>query len=204
MIYRMRQPLLSIRELTPDLLGDFLHYFDHDAFADNPAWASCYCYFYLHTHATQDWETRSAAENRQAICQRIVQHQMRGYLAYDDQRPVGWCHAAPRVLLPALQEDDALAAPDIEQIGAIVCFNVSSAYRHQGIARQLLAAACAGLQRQGMMIAEAYPRGATAHTAAANYHGPLAMYLSAGFSVYREFDDWLVVRRDLTCHGEMP
>lgn len=48
-----------------------------------------------------------------------------------------------------------------------------------------------------MTVAEAYPRGTTAHTAAANYHGPLAMYTRAGFSVFREFDDWLVVRRDL-------
>lgn len=114
----MRGSLLTIRELTPDSLGDYPRYFDHDAFADNPAWASCYCNFFLHTHAAQDWETRSAA--------------------------------------------------------------------------------CAGLQRQGMTIAQAYPRDTTAHTAAANYHGPLAMYTHAGFSVFREFDDWLVVRRALT------
>lgn len=186
----------TIRELTPDLLGDFLHYFDHHAFTDNPEWASCYCYFYLHTHATQDWETRGAADNRQAVSQRIAQDQVRGYLAYVDERPVAWCHAAPRGLLPALHEDDDLAAPDIEHVGAIVCFNVAPAYRGRGLASQLLAAACAGLQRQSMRVAEAYPR-RRALSEASNYHGPLAMYLDAGFTPYREFDDWLVVRRSL-------
>jgi uncharacterized protein YndB with AHSA1/START domain len=35
------QPL--IRPLTPDRIDDFLRFFDHDAFADNPYWAHCYC-----------------------------------------------------------------------------------------------------------------------------------------------------------------
>lgn len=192
----MSEAIPTIRELTPDLLGDYLHYFDHDAFTDNPRWASCYCFFYLHTHSTQDWESRSAADNRQAVSQRISQGQMRGYLAYVGDHPVAWCHAAPRLLLPALQESDDLAVDDVEHTGAIVCFNVAPAYRGQGIATQLLDTACTGLQRQGMTVAEAYPR-RRADSEASNYHGPLAMYLNAGFTRFREFDGWLVVRRSL-------
>lgn len=192
----MNETHLTIRELTPDLLDDYLHYFDHDAFTDNPRWASCYCFFYLHLHSTQDWESRSAANNRQAVSQRIAQGEMRGFLAYVDDLPVAWCHAAPRTFLSGLQESDDLAVDDIEHTGAIVCFNVAPAYRGQGIATHLLDAACAGLRRQGMTVVEAYPR-RHAGTAASNYHGPLDMYLNAGFSLYREFDDWLVVRRSL-------
>lgn len=36
----------EIRPLTPERRADFLAFFEGEAFADNPAWASCYCYFY--------------------------------------------------------------------------------------------------------------------------------------------------------------
>lgn len=45
-----------------------------------------------------------------------------------------------------------------------------------------------GLRAQGMRIAEAKPM-KDAKTPAANHYGPLALYLSAGFSVVREDDD---------------
>ena len=61
----------------------------------------------------------------------------------------------------------------------------------------LLEAACEGLRRQGLRIAEANPRTAAA-SAAENHLGPLALYLSAGFTVHREDDDGSVyVRRAL-------
>ncbi len=46
---------MDIRELTPALAGDYLAFFDGDAFADNPDWASCYCRFFLWDGSTQGW-----------------------------------------------------------------------------------------------------------------------------------------------------
>jgi len=33
---------LVVKELTPSLRDDFLHFFDNVAFADNPEWSDCY------------------------------------------------------------------------------------------------------------------------------------------------------------------
>src|SRR5688500_9646233 len=88
-----------IRELTPELLGDYLSFFDNDAFADNPKWASCYCRCYHFPHHLKSWKEQTAAENRAAVCDLIGQRQMRGYLAYSGGKPVAWCNAAPRVLV---------------------------------------------------------------------------------------------------------
>ncbi len=119
---------------------------------------------------------------------------MQGYLAYSGEAPVGWCNAAPLHLLHAL---DAEPTPDSEHVGEIICFLVEPSLRGQGVARQLLEAACAGLEKQGLLIAEANPR-TESTSAAENHFGPLKMYLSAGFSVHREDDDGSVfVRREL-------
>jgi GNAT superfamily N-acetyltransferase len=110
---------------------------------------------------------------------------MQGYIASDGGNPVGWCGAAPRHLVHALDDEPKANA---ENVGAIICFLVSPSYRGRGVAKALLEAACVGLREQGMTIAEANPR-PNAQTPADNHFGPLSLYLSAGFSVYREDED---------------
>jgi len=60
--------MITIRPLTAASLPDFLHFFDHVAFSDNPKWASCYCHFPHADHSRVEWKTRGAEENRAAIC----------------------------------------------------------------------------------------------------------------------------------------
>jgi GNAT superfamily N-acetyltransferase len=185
----------TIRELTPELLGTYLDFFDNTAFADNPEWAKCYCRCYYYKHDLGNWEATTAAENRGAVCDLIKSRQMRGYLALDDGRPVAWCNAAPRTHLPPIEQEQPMA--DANQVGSIVCFVVAKDYRGKGIARRLLQAACDGFVRQGFKLAEAYPsRNAT--TDARNYHGPLSMYLEAGFEIVdEEADGGVLVRKRL-------
>lgn len=185
--------IITIRPLSPALLGDFLHFFDHDAFVDNPHWAKCYCFFNHAPHQTEDWESRTAAQNRASASQYIRERRMHGYLAYLSGKPVGWCNAAPRPNMTTLQDD---AEPDAYQIGSIVCFVVASPYRNQGVAAQLLYAACEGFRSQGLIFAEGYPR-KDAASQAANYHGPLAMFLAAGFEPVAEKDGIVTVRKRL-------
>jgi len=186
-----------LRELTADLLPDWLAFFDHDAFADHPEWAGCYCHFFHADHAEKDWDARSAEENRAASSALIRSGRLKGYLAYVDGKPAGWCQAAPRLLIPNIAGDPALAASDADEVGSIACFVVARAYRGLGLARHLLDAACAGFRAQGLRIAEAYPR-VQAQGDAANYHGPLNLYLGMGFAPHVELERILIVRRDLT------
>lgn len=186
---------IEIRELTPERLPDFLAYFEGDAFADNPRWASCYCQFLYVDHSKVDWQKRTAQQNRTAACERIEAQRMQGLLAYRDAKVVGWCNAAPRAMLDAFADEPD---PDFDRIGQITCFVVAKAHRRTGVARALLDAACAMLAREGLAIAEATPL-AQAKTDAKAHYGPLGMYLSAGFEVHRTGSDGTVcVRRRLS------
>src|SRR3712207_716032 len=98
----------EVRPLTPERLADFLAYFDQDAFMDNPEWSSCYCFYYHFSGSSQEWNARAAAENRADKSALIERGEARGYLAYADGKPVGWCHAAPRPTLPGLDRSPEL------------------------------------------------------------------------------------------------
>jgi GNAT superfamily N-acetyltransferase len=124
-------------------------------------------------------------------CERINGQSMQGYLAYSDGAPVGWCNAAPRRLLRALDDEPI---PDAEHVGTIICFLVEPSHRGRGVARALLEAACDGLRQQGLRIAEGNPR-VDATSPSANHFGPLNLYLSAGFAVHRQDDDGSVYVR---------
>ena len=91
--------------LTHDRLADFLAFFDGDAFSDNPEWSSCYCQCYYEDPTTVEWGARTAAQNRACASARIADGLMSGHLAYRQERVVGWCSAAPRPLLHALDAE---------------------------------------------------------------------------------------------------
>jgi GNAT superfamily N-acetyltransferase len=185
---------IDIQPLSGDRLKDFLTFFDGDAFSDNPRWSSCYCQCFYEDHNRVVWKDRTAEQNRALACERAVNGQMQGYLAYVDGRVVGWCNAAPRHLLRALDDEPT---PDAEQVGAIICFLVAPQFRGKGVSSSLLAAACEGLRSQGLRIAEANPR-PDATNPAENHFGPLSMYLASGFVVHRTDNDGSVyVRKDL-------
>ncbi len=190
----MNSSSIRIKVLSPENKDDFLKFFDLDAFSDNPEWSFCYCQCFYEDHRQIVWKEQTRERNRSVACRRIDDGSMQGYLAYHGEQPVGWCNAAPRRLLRALDEEPT---PDAEKIGAIVCFLVAPQHRGKGIARALLEAACEGLAAQGLEIAEANPE-TEARTDAENHIGPLSLYLKAGFEVHREDDDGTVyVRRSL-------
>jgi GNAT superfamily N-acetyltransferase len=183
-----------VEPLIPARLDDFLAFFDHDAFPDNPRWASCYCQCFYEDHAKVRWSERTAPENRRLAIVRAKAREMQGYLAYFAGKVVGFCNAAPRTLLRALDDEPI---EDADAIGCIVCFIVAPEMRGKGVATSLLAAACDGLRAQGLRFVESNPRPA-ADTAAANHFGPLKLYLASGFSVVRDSADGSVwVRKAL-------
>jgi ribosomal protein S18 acetylase RimI-like enzyme len=181
---------LDIRPVTPDQHDAVLRYFDLVAYADNPAWSTCYCMERL----APDYPERTKDQNRASRSELIRSARANGLVAYRLGRVVGWCHAAPK--------NELLSVPpgsDDETVGAIVCFVVAPDARRQGIATALLGAAVEHLRDRGMTAAEAYPRttdddGATAQ---ALYVGPKAMYLRAGFEAVRDTSDFTVVRKAL-------
>ncbi|MDH5285614.1 MAG: GNAT family N-acetyltransferase [Betaproteobacteria bacterium] len=177
--------VITCAPLTADRLADYLAFFDTRAFTDNPRWAGCYCYFPVHDPRQVEWEKRTAAENRADVAACIRAGTTSGFLAYRDGEVVGWCHAGPWSTYPMFRDQPE---PDGATLGVVFCFVVAPEARGQGVATALLAAACDGLRARGMKEVQAKPtRGAEG--AAANYYGPLSMYLAAGFRIVRESAD---------------
>lgn len=183
---------VEVHEATPDRLDDLLRFFDHDAFAGNPAWAGCYCMAH-HVSADSDWGGRRAAENRSDLVQRVRSRTTTGLLAYADGRPAAWCNASPRSAFPHYAGRDD--HPD-DEVGSIVCFVVAPPYRRHGLASRLLEAACGSFASRGFRLAEAYPAPEPRGDAGA-YHGPLGMYLGAGFERVGTLGDLVVVQKPL-------
>jgi GNAT superfamily N-acetyltransferase len=179
---------IETHRVTPDRIADFLEYFDCRAYADYPIWGACYCM----AHHLTDSEPRTAAQNRAEITSRLESGATTGYLAYVDGLAVGWCNASSRSAYPHYDTDVAGG-----RVGAIVCFVVAAPYRRHGVAAALLDAALKGFRSDGFSSVEAYPRRQVDADSSA-YHGPLPMYLGAGFAEVGETEHWVVVRKDLT------
>jgi GNAT superfamily N-acetyltransferase len=187
---------IEIRPLEAGRLADYERFFDRTAFMDNALWSGCYCHFYCFPGTKEQWQKRRSAENRVAQSELIRRGTAQGYLAYAGDKVIGWCNAAPRSMLPGLEREAELRTGDTEGIGSIVCFVVAAPYRGQGVAKRLLDRACEGLRARALTIAEAYPRSDEVSSSAA-YHGPLTMYLEAGFEPYRDEGAWTIVRKRL-------
>ncbi|HEY7293594.1 MAG TPA: GNAT family N-acetyltransferase [Dehalococcoidia bacterium] len=187
---------VEVRPIGPTLLRDWLRFFDHEAFADNPIWASCYCAF-NHLPITQEaWANRTAAENRDEMSERIACGAQRGYLAYVDGQPAGWLNAAPRSELPHLSRLPVFAIDDPARVGTAACFVIAPPYRKHGLARRLLDAACADFADQGLAFAEGFPAKDPQSDGQA-YHGPPALYRAAGFDLVEERGPYLHMRKAL-------
>lgn len=192
---------MEIRRLSPALCGDYLRFFDETPHDDNRDESKCYCVCWSAADSTgRDF---SSAEKRRALAEEyVVSGDIRGYLAYENGRAIGWCSAgdrgdyyachAGRMYLEPLR---ALYPPD-ERVKSVYCFVVAPEWRRHGVAAALLERVCEDARAEGFDAVEAYPI-AQFVSEQADYMGPAALYERLGFAVWRELGDRLIVRRAL-------
>lgn len=184
---------IRIQRVGPQDLQHFLDFFGGAAFEDNPEWSSCYCQFYFSNPKTKDWEKTSGEENRSLAIKQIQTNQNSGHLAYVNDQAIAWCNMAAKKDCPRLDAENSNL-----KIASIFCFLVAKEFRNQGVARQLLQAACEYLMNEKFEIIEAYPN-TQAVRIFDKYHGSLKMYEEAGFKVFKEKPEGrLIVRKKLT------
>lgn len=197
-----------VRPLRPEDAGAFLGFFDHErgaAFSDNPAWAKCYCHYY-HVPKTIRWASLSAPSNRAAMAARIDVGEMEGFLAYEGTSVVGWLNAQARHKLPYCFARFGIAPTPLPcapfEAAAIVCFVIAPSRRRRGIARLLLSRALESFAARGFKLVDAFPfKSGDSQLAADHYHGPLPLFLDAGFSVIGQHKKLTVVRKQLAGPG---
>ncbi|MHA2393339.1 MAG: GNAT family N-acetyltransferase [Promethearchaeota archaeon] len=187
---------IIIKSLTPNLLDDFLYYFDKVGFADNPEWGGCYCRFYHFEGSIKKWGKRTNEENRQASIELINAGKMNGLLAYVDDKPIGWCNINPRCnFTKELYKYDSRESQS-KKIAGIVCFLIAHTHRKKGIARELLRHAIEDYKSKEYDIIESYPRIGEL-SEAHSYRGPVSLYKSEGFEIYKKLKDFWVMRKYL-------
>ena len=188
---------VEICDVTPDRVGDYQSFFDHEAFRDFPSWQFCYC---METHRTQgdeEWAARTGADNRRDMSAMLAEGKITALLAYVDGKPVGWCNYGETTHLGGVMHRFGLEPADHQGVGSVACFVISSRYRGHGVATRLLDAAVERLRGKGLRSVEAYPGRDHGSSAQSHYRGPLSMYLRAGFEPYRETERYVVVRKQL-------
>jgi len=187
---------VMIKPLTADLINDFLNFFDNIGFTDNPDWSKCYCYFHHCPGGPKVFRNQTKDENRAASIHLIESGILNGFLAFSNDKPVGWSNADSKESYLYLPVEKEAEDPDEGKIASIVCFLIAPAYRKQGIARKILKEICSSFKSREFKWIEAYPR-KNVSSNAHNYHGPYSLYNSAGFTVFKEFESMYIMRKML-------
>ena len=197
---------LEIRKLTPALANDYVRFFDttpHDDLVDEH---KCYCVPWCSDDSSGDYEAKhlSSPQKRRARARRnVMNHVIQGYLAYDDNKVVGWCNANTKAdCLKCYGWRRYMGHVPVEdsntgiKVKSIYCFTIAPEMKRKGIATLLLERVCRDAAQDGFDFIEAYTNKEPRDEAMKN-SGPFDMYKKSGFAVYCETEQGFVLRRQL-------
>ena len=190
---------VTVHPMIEDRLDDWLRFFDHDAFAGNPDWASCYC-LEPHLPATPEQPERAWRDTRAIMAGRLRGGTTFGYLAYIDGRPVGWVNASLRSEYGLYGIVDP-NGPEPRSVIGISCFVIAPPFRRHGVASALLDRVIADASARGAAWIEAYPHNEPKENDAGHFRGPRSIYEERGFQPIEVREKYTVMRRSVTLGG---
>ena len=176
---------------------------DVRALLDDAAERGCWCQPWRGTDA----EGRRRGESRPETLARQMHDDAvpPGFVAYLDERPVGWVGVSVRGRTPRLDGSRTIPALDDLPVWVIGCFRVAPGYRRRGVARALLAGVVDAARTAGAPGVEAFPvdPGGRRIDVGFGFVGIASMFDGAGFRRVVETDAHsgrlprIVVRLDL-------
>jgi len=187
---------VTVHPMSRERVEDWLRFFDYDAFAGNPDWASCYC---LEPHAPAPPENpeRPWRETRAMMVERFRDGETFGYLAYAGDQPAGWVNASLRSSYGLYINID-LDGPQPNTVIGVSCFVIAPPFRRHGIAAALLDRVIADAPARGAAWTEGYPRNRPDPGDAAQFRGPRSLYEARGFVPVKVRERDTVMRRAAT------
>lgn len=182
-------PTVTVDLLTAARAAEWLEFFEGPAFADNPDWGACYCRcLRFGAQGVEAWERACATpgENRAAMLAALAAGELDGVLARRGGALAGWLQFGPATRFVSPIGTTWGSGADE---GAVVCFVVAAAHRRGGVARAMLRLACEALAARGFRSVHALATLPATGAEAEDMHqftGPLALYVSEGFTVVGE------------------
>jgi len=192
---------VEIKKLTPKLVEDYLHFFDVTPHDDRIDEHKCYCVCWCSADHRLETDYSSVQKRRELARHYVDSGMIQGYLAYQDGKMVGWCNANTKSeclnclcwlrYMQAFNSD--VPAPKIK---SVFCFVIAPEMQRTGIATKLLGRVCADATNDGFDFVESYPNKDFINTAD-DFMGPATMYEKLGFSVLKEANNKMVMRKQL-------
>ena len=184
-----------IQPLIPNLIPDWLDFFDNRAFTDNRYWQSCYCtYYQLRGEVKERLKPANGMvklKNREAAVEMIKAGIIRGYLHYQDNVVTGWLNANDKTLFPTLKAKESAGV-----VLALMCFVIAPEARGQGVATNLLKFCIEDASHRGFRAIEGQAS-QSAKTEAGLHHGPIGLYESLGFKLVGKQRNQLIYQLSL-------
>jgi GNAT superfamily N-acetyltransferase len=167
-----------IKELTFENMSDWFDFFDYRAFADNEEWKGCYCTAFFYPKPE---EYLNQTNKRKDFAKWLIEcSRMKGYMAYENGKVVGWVNTNDKRRFPRLSD----ICNENENALAIVCFIVQKEFRRKGIAGKLLKRIVEDAKNKGYSYIEAYPKKKST-SEYGKWNGPYEMYIKCGFEDYK-------------------
>ncbi len=192
---------ISIKPLTKELAFDYLDFFDNRAFTDGNPNGPCYC-----TSPNQDEQTIKKMVSefkkygvketvRKYAVEMLNAEKIHGYLAFDDNKSIGWCNAADIDsyvgFVPSFARTNLCG-----RTTAIVCFEIAPEYRGIGIASAFIERICADAKESGYVAVEGYAKVRNSRDDY-DYQGPVRLYEKKGFTEVARQDGQVIMRKIL-------
>jgi GNAT superfamily N-acetyltransferase len=138
--------------------------------------------FYRLTHS--EFEQLKGEGNRAMLKDIVDSGEIAGILAYQNEKPVGWCSVAPRLDFSALERSRILKPVDDQPVWSVVCFFIERKQRRKGLMLGLLNAAVEYARQGGAKIIEGYPKDPAAGSPSPDvfiFNGLFSTFRKAGF-----------------------
>lgn len=175
---------VTIHPVTEARIGDWLTFFDHEAFAGNPVDAVCYCSG-PHLFEPQQQggaEMRPWRQNREFMVGLLRSGRSFGYLAYVDDHAAGWVNASTRSECSMYRLGRGADTPD-EDVISVSCFLISPPYRRHGLSNALLQRVLDDAPGRQAAYVEAYPLNERSEFDAGNNRGHRSLFEDHGFEL---------------------
>ncbi len=191
---------IEIKPLTPELIPDYIDFFDHRAFSDGSPNGPCYC---TSPSMSAECEAQMVSEFgydikgtlRRYAEKLLSEGKIHGYLAFENDIAVGWCNAGDRDAYVRWIPDCALEN-SIGKTLSVLCFAIAPEYRGLGIAYSLLEHIIADANVRGYAAIEGYARKLDQRHFT-DYNGPIHLFEKAGFAEITQSGKLVIMRKRL-------